>query len=237
MWSGLVLTFLLLGDLPSPSAKPAPRYEFSTFGRDALQRATLVVEARAQSVVSLANGVAVARFDVLDVLKGAKERSVTLLAAPGEFSRDNTYLLFLEPYSGGDRFTSIGRVAEGERDYAAKRRVLEEFIVADAVKDPAERAERIRDVLIKNLGDEDLFVRWNALTELDEFVKVHRGLFGPAEKARIVAVYRRNLSATFRQRVGRLLADVGVRLDAEPGASGGGATVPDDVGPALGGGA
>ena len=75
-------------------------------------------------------------------------------------------------FGSGDRFTAAARIASKERDYAAKLKVLRQFVEVDQIKDERQRALEIRTVLLQNLGDRQLFVKWNALTELVEVLHI-----------------------------------------------------------------
>lgn len=192
------------------------RYHFVTFGQDVLERSNLIVEGRAISVNQAGPGVAVAAFDVDHVFLGElSNEEVVVLCLPGEFSEEVNYLLFLESFQGGDRYAPIRRIAEGDRDYKAKRRVLDRYGEITLIEDTTERALRIRDALMDHLGDDDIFVKWNALSELVVFAPGHRQLFGPFEKAAMVSVYRGEESPTFRRTLRATLEDLGIHTDED----------------------
>jgi len=214
------------------AAEQAPRrppFEFRTFGEDTLKRSQVVAEGRATSVIPAGRGVSVAHFEVLEKLRGKTAgKELVVLAAPGQFNVGVTYLLFLDRFlpsgpsgpsgksrEGGEsgRLTVVNRIASGERDYAAKLQVLKEFLEADAIAAADERALRIRGILLKNLGDSNLFIKWNALTELGPFVHRYPALFGPREKARMVEVYRGDASPSFRRHLREILTRLGIRFE------------------------
>jgi len=138
--------------------------------------------------------------------------AAVVLAAPGDFTKDQTYLLFLDRFRNGDRFTWIDRLAPSDRDYAAKLKVLEQFVHIASIQDLNERTLEMRDVLLRNLADRDLFVKWNAVRELKEFAEQHPSLFGDRERAAMVRVYNNEPSPTFRTALLEILETVGVSL-------------------------
>ncbi|MBI4880627.1 MAG: hypothetical protein HY812_13360 [Planctomycetes bacterium] len=208
----------------APRAPAAARFEFTTLGDKALSRCDLLAEARAAAARTAARGVCVVRFEISELLLGESGRAeVVVLAAPGEFSAGATYLLFLERFQEGPRFTAFARIAGAERDYAAKLKVLRRFAEAERVVDEEQRALLIREILLLHLGDEDLFVKWNALAEIKSFAGLHAALFGAREKARLVEVLRGEVSPTFRRGLLEVLEQLGVRFGekARPESGGG----------------
>lgn len=202
---------------PTAAGGAAARFEFVTFGDRGLARADLVAETRATAVHAAARGVAVVRLEVTELLCGAAGvAEAVVLAAPGEFREGLEYVVFLERFAGGERFTARARIAAGGRDYEAKLRVLRRFARVDRIAGAGERARAIRDVLLEHLADDDLFVKWNALAELGAFVKVHGALIGERERALMVDAYRREPSPTFRGGLERLLGSLGIRLTRNP---------------------
>lgn len=205
--------------VPCPTQKGAAvgreaRFEFTSFGDHALAGIDTVAEVTANSVILAGRGVTVVHFEVGELLRGdPRKKNLVVLAAPRDYREGLVYLVFLKKFGSGDRFTAKARIAKGERDYDAKLKVLRQFVAADRITDPAKRAVRIRGILLVNLEDEQLFVRWNALTELGSFVKKHRTLFGPAEKARMVSAYRKEASPTFRRELRRILELLGIRIE------------------------
>lgn len=205
-------------DDPDPEGELRGRFEFVTFGGTLLKDAPLIVEGEVVSVFRGGTSVSVARVTVAERMQGGgRDSEVTVLATPGELAAGQRYLLFLQPFRDGPRFTVLRRIAEGDRDYPAKRRVLRQFAKLNTIADGRRRATAIRDALIANLGDEELFVRWNALAELEAFLGVHRGLFGREERAALVEVYRGAPSPTFRGKVGDVLKDLGIDLGGSAG--------------------
>ena len=88
----MFVSLVMLAALAAPENPPTevrlPRkpYAFVTFGEGVLERASLVVEATAKSVLRGGHGVVVARFDVSSVMLGDDSvRTVTVLAPPDEF--------------------------------------------------------------------------------------------------------------------------------------------------------
>lgn len=218
---GLVgLLAVLAAPADPPRAAQPPRFEFTTFGSNlALKQADRVVEAEATSVMEIGNGIAVARFRVVENLLGKprdpSEKDVVVLAAPGDFAGGVRYALFLQSFRNGGRYVWLGRIAAGERDYASKLRVLRQFASLDRIEDPAERARRIKDALLGNLADADPFVRWNSADELIAFAKIHGALFLQLDRARVVERYRAEKPGAFRDRLKQLLEQLGVRFDKE----------------------
>ena len=121
--------------------------------------------------------------------------------------------MFLDRFQAHGRLTVVNRIASGERDYPAKLKVLRQYLEADAIEPAQERALRIRAILLKNLGDSDLFIKWNALTELGPFVEQHQTLFGPREKALMVQACRRDASPSFRRELRGILTRLGIRFE------------------------
>lgn len=208
----LLLVGILFAQEKAPRVAPA-RFEFRTFGEHVLKNSKVVVEGKATSVILAGRGVSVAHFEVQKTFRGKPERELVVLTAPGQFAVGVTYLLFLDRFQKSGRLTVVNRIAQGERDYAAKLKVLEQFLTADEIKDSKARALEIRSILVKNVGEPELFIKWNAAAELVPFVEMHRSLFGPAEKARLVEVYRKNASPTFRRELRRILGKLGIRLE------------------------
>lgn len=202
------------------------RYQFTTFGGSLLEDAPLVVDGAVKSVnvggktVVVARVVVKARLQMLaDSLEASSREgaSVTVLATPGELVEGQRYLLFLRPFGKSQRYSVLRRIAEGDRDFAPKRRVLEQFAALNSIEDTTGRALAIRDALLDNLTDEVLFVRWNAHAELTQFIPRHRQLFGRVERARLADAYRTADSPTYRRAVDELLKAVGVDLDGAGG--------------------
>ncbi|MFH0945470.1 MAG: hypothetical protein V2A76_09770 [Planctomycetota bacterium] len=209
----LLLTGILFAQEETPRVV-RERFEFRTFGEQTLKKSKVVVEAKPTSVILAGRGVSVAHFEVLEVFRGdATERELVVLTAPGQFSVGVSYLMFLDRFQESGRLTVVNRIARGERDFAAKLKVLREFLEADQIKDSKKRALEIRSILLKNVGDPELFIKWNALAELAPFVEMHRSLFGPAEKARLVEVFGKDASPTFRRELRRILEKLGIRIE------------------------
>ncbi|MCP5115013.1 MAG: hypothetical protein GY953_29640, partial [bacterium] len=206
-----LLTLIALSGPPGDEGRP--RFEFQSFGKDMLSKVKVVAEAEATSVILAGRGVSVAHFKVLEMLRGeVRGKELVVLTAPGQFHSGATYLLFLDRFHGGDRLTVLNRIAKGERDYSAKLKVARQYLKADATADPHQRALVIRTLLVENLAATDLFIRWNALTELAPFVEKHMAMFGPEQKAQMVEAYRRTPSASFRRELGRILNRLGIRI-------------------------
>jgi len=217
----------------TPPSKRAPdaapirdRFQFTTFGGSLLEDAPLVIEGSVSSVQAGGKAVVVARVAVEERLQlllkpldraTADGASVTVLATPGEVVSGQRYLLFLRPFGKSQRFSVLRRIAEGDRDFAPKRRVLSQFCELNGIEDTTERAIAIRDRLLENLDDEVLFVRWNAHAELSQFIPRHRQLFEREQRAALAEVYRNAGAPTFRRSVGELLKAVGVDLDGVGG--------------------
>lgn len=213
----VTLLALLPAQDPAVAGTRKP-YSFITFGDDALGRATLVVEATAQSVLRAGHGVAVARFEIAETLLGdGAAGEVTVLAPPDEFHAGVTYLLFLVPYRAAGRYTALRRVVEGDRDYQSKLKVLRQFAQLQQIVDVDERARRIRDTLIANLRIDNVFIRWNALTELSAFVRSHKLLFENAHRAALVAILEASNSPTFTRALREVLKELGVDPSSGPG--------------------
>jgi hypothetical protein len=218
--SALVLAVLLATPLRlegERAEEAPPAGTFATLG-PVLARADVVGEATAVTVTSLGHGIEVVRVDFTRVLKGGDAetgapRSAVVLAAPGDFTAGSEYLLFLDRFRGGERFTWIERLARGERDYDAKVKVLTQFIEIEAIADAAARSRKLRDVLIDNLDDRELFVKWNALRELTGLAERQPALFGDAERAAVVRVYYAEASPTFRKGLLDVLRSIGVPLE------------------------
>jgi hypothetical protein len=218
--SALLLAALLVTPLAEERA-PAPASSqagatFTTLG-GVLARADLVGEGTATAVTALGHGIAVVRVDFTRVLKSAPgapaPQSAVVLAAPGDFTAGSAYLLFLDRFRDGERFTWIERLARGERDYDAKLKVLAQFIEVESITDAAARNRRLRDVLIDNLDDRELFVKWNALRELTDLAGRMPALFDDAERAAIVRVYYAEPSPSFRKGLLDVLRSIGVQLE------------------------
>ncbi len=233
MLSALALLALLQAGPPEPgreAASPLParsvergavpvrgRYRFTTFGGDLLGKSDLIAEVRVESVARAGPAVTVARMTVLEahLVRGRPEApaEVVTLAAPEDYVADQEYLVFLDRFETGTRFKSLRRLLKGERDYEAKRKVLHRYAELERIADDAERAREIRDTLVEFLRDEELFVRWNALAELESFVENHKLLFDTPHRASIVAALRAEPSPTFRRRLMAVLEELGVRLE------------------------
>lgn len=225
------------GDTPPKGADEPPerardvapvreRFQFTTFGGSLLEDAPLVIEGKVSTVQAGGKAVVVARVAVEERLQlllkpldraTATGSSVTVLATPGEVVSGQRYLLFLRPFGKSRRFSVLRRIAEGDRDFAPKRRVLAQFCELNGIEDTTKRAIAIRDALLENLDDEVLFVRWNAHAELSQFIPRHRQLFEREERAKLAEVYRNATAPTFRRGVGELLKAVGVDLDGVGG--------------------
>lgn len=205
-------------DAPSRGLPPAPEQDgaFTKFGDQVLRKSNLVGEAKIESVATLGRGASVVTCRFTQVLKGdAKATEVVVLAAPGDFAEGSSYLVFLRQFEGGPRYTWLGRIPAAERDYPHKLRVLKQYIAADAVKQPAERAAKVRAFLIENLGDKEVFVKWNALRELKPLAGGNAALFSAADKASIVAHWKAEESPTFRRELAHLLKALGMSLEDE----------------------
>lgn len=230
----LLLPFLQAGPTePAPprparagTAKEAParqpvfvkeRYAFKTFGGDLLTKSDLIAEVRVESVSRGGPGVHVVRMAVTEahLSRGAPEvpDAIVTLAAPDDYVAEQEYLVFLERFESGDRFKSLRRIMNGERDYAAKRKVLSRYASLELVRDDNVRARKIRDTLLEFLQDDELFIRWNALAELESFVQNHKLLFDTPHRASIVAALRAEPSPTFRRRLMVVLEEFGIRLE------------------------
>ena len=70
---------------------------------------------------------------------------------------------------------------------------------------------------LANLDDDDLFVRWNAVSELRTFAARHRVLFERDHRARLASVYRGAPTPTFARAVGEVLKEIGVELNLTEG--------------------
>jgi hypothetical protein len=226
MLAALALTFALSA-VATPAvppqggaASPPKRFEFTTFGANrALSRADRIVEGEVASTVELSIGTAIVRFTVTRTLLPLEEalprESLVLLAHRGEFRDGQRYLVLLQAFEGGDRFVALGRIASGERDYAAKRDVLAAFAAVDRIASETERLVRIRALLLDNLASAQSFTRWNALAELRSLAAFQVSAFTPADRARIVAVRRESRDGAFRREVTALLRTLGITLDED----------------------
>lgn len=200
---------------PPPPASGGGRYSFVTFGRGLLEECALIVRGRARSVLPGGASVIVARIEIDERLLGADERpEVTVLASPSDLHAGQSYLMFLRRLGSGGRYALLRRIAEGERDYAAKLRVVRRFAEVHRIEDDDRRERAIRDVLIEHLADDDLFVRWNAATELRAFIPGRRDVFGNEERARLVQILNQAGSPTFRREVSIILSRLGAGVDA-----------------------
>lgn len=203
---------------PGPLAE-VPRFEFESFGAaKPLARAERVVLVRVTSVHNLMGiGTSVTRCEVRETLLPVAERKppeeVVVLATHGDFRPGAEYILFLVRFRGGDRYVSLARIAAGDRDFAAKRRVLGAFAELDRLPSESERLRRIRDVLLRHLEDEDSFVRWNAIAEwkaLARFAKDRPDLVGADHRAALVKRLREERVTAVREALAEILTMLGV---------------------------
>lgn len=203
---------------------PLPRYEFDSFGESKpLARAERIVVAKPTSVHELPIGTSVARCEVLETMlpigEARPRAEVVVLGAHGEFRPGAEYVLFLARFRGGSRYVALARIAAGDRDFVAKRRVLKAFSEVERIPSENERAGRIRDLLLENLADRDSFVRWNAIAEMKSFARYAKDLpevLSAEHRARLVKLLRDERSTAVREALTEILETLGVDLAAEP---------------------
>ena len=207
---------------PAPrdgAASVKERYAFVSFGGDLLGESDVVAEVAVESVRRAGPGVEVVRMKVeaVHLRRGADPRvppprEVVALAAPGDYRLEQRYVAFLSRLESSSRFESLKRIMVGERDFAAKRKVLARYATLEPVEDDAARAVKIRDALLEFVRDDELFVKWNALSELESFVKSHKLLFDAPHRATLVAAFRAEPSPSARRRMAAVLAELGIGL-------------------------
>lgn len=209
---------------PTREFAPLPRYEFESFGEaKPLARAERIIVAKPTSVHELPIGTSVARCEVLETMLPTSEArpitEVVVLGSHGEFRPGAEYVLFLARFRGGSRYVALARIAAGDRDFVAKRRVLKAFAEVERIPSENERAGRIRDLLLDNLADRDSFVRWNAIAELKSFARYAKDLpevLSAEHRARLVKLLRDERSTAVREALTEILKTLGVDVPDEP---------------------
>src|SRR5262245_37870488 len=105
---------------------------FAYFGEKVLRRAELIALAKVEKVTPGGPGTEVVKLGIREVVKGDPGRTEELvLASRGDFFPEVEMLIFLEPYGKGNFTTYVGRILKSDPDFAAKRRVLKQYLTLE----------------------------------------------------------------------------------------------------------
>jgi hypothetical protein len=176
LWIALLASRLVLGDTLSSGTIEY----FTKFGDQVLSRSPQIVRGRIASV-STAPRSEVVRVEVAVTFKGQQVQELVLLANPGEYFAGSDFLLFLEPFEEGPRYTCFNRISSTDPDYAIKERYLQQQLELEALPDPELRRDRARTLLVEHARSPESWLRWNMLRELAYVLDRYPGLVRTTE--------------------------------------------------------
>ncbi|MCI0585235.1 MAG: hypothetical protein L0323_00180, partial [Planctomycetes bacterium] len=150
-----------------------------------LSRCDLVVLAKVEGAAEV-GAATVGRLKVERALDGGSPApKVSVLAPRGSLGEpDASHLYFLDR-KGEERYGLVGRVAATDPDFASKVLLAQETLRIAALRLPAERLARAREMLHRHLAGEDPYLRSNAILELERWAKRFPRRLGKEDPGRI----------------------------------------------------
>jgi hypothetical protein len=186
---------------PVPAKPEAPAFVwFNELGDTVVAKCDLIVLGKVSSIKELVGG-AVVRVTVSTWFFGdhaADQTDVTLLSHADDFFLGNELLLFLTKFESGPRFTYLNRILKSDPDFDAKRKVLEQTLELQKLKEE-ERRRQVRKLIYDGADARDAWTRWHALTDLHHALTNHPGLVTLEDRADLRALAKRSGDAKFQK--------------------------------------
>jgi hypothetical protein len=169
-----------------PASGPSEGSWLTDLGERILSRCDLVVLARVEGTAEV-GAATVGRLRVERALDGGSfPPKVSVLAPRGSLGEpDASHLFFLERNGEAERYGLVGRVAATDPDFASKVLLAQETLRIAALRQPADRLARTREMLHRHLAGEDPYLRSNAILELERWVKRFPRRLGKEDPGRI----------------------------------------------------